>query len=67
LMKVDIESSLPPGFRVDAVPLHEGDNIGQLVADTASHLVIRKADTPVALIGESLKFAAGEFFDFQWR
>jgi hypothetical protein len=52
---------------VDAVPFHKADDIGQLVTNTASHLVVRNATTLVALICESLKFPPDEFFNLKWR
>jgi hypothetical protein len=55
-----------PGRGVDAMLLHVGEYIGVFVSDTAVHLIIRDANSPIALVRKSLELFAGNFRNFQW-
>jgi hypothetical protein len=55
---------LLPGFRVDSMKFHEGEDIGEFVPDAGADLVVRDASPPVPFIRQSLQFFAGNSLNF---
>jgi hypothetical protein len=50
MVKVAMNSPLPPGLGVDAVPLHKGEDISEFVSDAGADLIVPDASAPIPFI-----------------